>query len=132
MSKQDHPNKRKRDSEDADEEQPYSETQEPFRSHPAFDPRVEELKRTATHHIGALLQHLAGHASVSAALRNMRVKAEKAMDIRLPDRVMIALVGDTGAGMCMLSRNVRTSAHKSQAKAPCSMLSRTSLVWPEW
>lgn len=88
MSKQDHPNKRKRDSEDADEEQPYSETQEPFPSHPAFDPRVEELKRTATHHIGALLQHLAGHASVSAALRNMRVKAEKAMDIRLPDRVI--------------------------------------------
>lgn len=127
MSKQDHSNKRKRDSEDADEEQPYSETQEPFPSHPAFDPRVEKLKSSATHHIDALLQHLAGNASVSAALRNMKGKAEKAMKMREPDRLMIALVGDTGAGMCTLSQNDTSNADKSQARALCSMPSRTSL-----
>lgn len=113
MNKHDHSNKRKRDTEDAEEEQPYSETQEAFPFHPAFDPRVEELKSSATHHINALLQHLAGHASISAALRNMKGKAVDATKMREPDRLMIALVGDTGAGMCMLPRNVRTSAHKS-------------------
>lgn len=97
-------NKRKRDMDDDGDvdddevETPYDERQEPFPSHPAFDPRIAEMKARATIHLNRLSEHLAESEQSHPALQHMRAKAQNAAEMREPDRQMIALVGDAGAG----------------------------------
>lgn len=90
----------KRKAQDDDEdERPYEESQEPFPNHPAFNRRIEELKKIVEKHIGQLSMQLKANASIAPAVRNMHRKSEKAINMRDPDRLMTALVGDAGAGM---------------------------------
>lgn len=81
-----------------EEEAPYDEKQEPFPQHPAFDPRVSELKASATKQLTSFCERIAEMEQSHPDLRNMQVKAQQAQEMREPDRQMIALVGDAGAG----------------------------------
>jgi flagellar biosynthesis GTPase FlhF len=80
------------------EERPYNENEEPFPAHPAFDERIKTLKTSATANMSRLLQSLAENVSASQSLLHMQKKAESALIMPDPDRLLIALVGDTGAG----------------------------------
>jgi flagellar biosynthesis GTPase FlhF len=86
--------------EDADmaDDEPYDEAQEAYPQRPAFDKSLHALdEKTAalTKRLQSLLEQ---HISASSHLQNMKSKAEEAMLPPTPKRLMVAMVGATGAG----------------------------------
>jgi hypothetical protein len=77
----------------------YDGSKEPFPQRPAYDKGLYDLHKKNQRLVKSLLNVLDKHSSVSKELRNMQCKAQEAMKVPVPDRVMVALVGGTGAGM---------------------------------
>jgi ABC-type glutathione transport system ATPase component len=78
-------------------------SKEPFPQRPAYDKGLYSLYKKNQKLVNQLLKVLKPHASVSKELQNMLAKAEEAMELPVPERVMVALVGGTGAGKSNLS-----------------------------
>lgn len=88
------------DERDADimDDRPYSEAQEAFPPRPAFDPALWDLEKKFALKTKGLQKALGKHRSVSSDLRNIKSKADEAVVPLTPERLMVAMVGATGAG----------------------------------
>jgi hypothetical protein len=76
----------------------YDGSKEPFPQRPAYDKGLYDLYKKNKKLVKQLLQLLDKHSSASKELQNMQWKAQEAMKLPVPDRVMVALVGGTAAG----------------------------------
>lgn len=76
----------------------YDGPKEPFPQRPAYDKGLYNLYKKNHKLVKSLLKVLDKHSSVSKELQNMQWKAQEAMKVPVPERVMVALVGGTGAG----------------------------------
>ncbi|GAB7327258.1 hypothetical protein MBLNU13_g11149t1 [Cladosporium sp. NU13] len=65
---------------------------------PAYDKALYNINDECRKLLKDFCKALEPHASVSKEARNMLSKAEEAMKLPVPERVMVALLGNTGAG----------------------------------
>ena len=80
----------------------YDGSKEPFPQRPAYDKGLYDLYKKNHKLVKSLLKILDKHSSVSKELQNMQWKAQEAMKLPVPDRVMVALVGSTAAGKLLI------------------------------
>jgi hypothetical protein len=76
----------------------YDGSKEPFPPRPAYDKGLYDVFKKNRKLAEQLLKVLDKHAHASKELQNMQLKAREAVKLPTPDRVMVALVGGTGAG----------------------------------
>jgi hypothetical protein len=77
----------------------YDGSKEPFPQRPAYDKGLYDVYKKNRKLVEQLLAILNKHTDVSKELQNMQSKAHEGVKVPVPDRVMVALVGGTGAGM---------------------------------
>jgi hypothetical protein len=77
---------------------PYDEDTEAFPHCAAFDQALQTLEEETVSLAKKLRKTLEQHASVSESLQNMKVKIDEAVEPPEPERLMIVMVGATGAG----------------------------------
>jgi hypothetical protein len=77
---------------------PYDEATEAFPHYAAFDQALHTLDEETVLLATKLRKTLEEHASVSESLQNMKLKIDEAVEPPEPERLMIAMVGATGAG----------------------------------
>lgn len=80
----------------------YDGSKEPFPQRPAYDKGLYDLYKKNHKLVKSLLKVLDKHSSVSKELQNMQWKAQEAMKLPVPERVMVALVGSTAAGKLLV------------------------------
>lgn len=73
-------------------------SKEPYPQRPAYDIALYNLLNKNQKLVKQLLNVIDQHAHISKELQNMQTKAREAVRLPTPDRVMVALVGGTGAG----------------------------------
>lgn len=86
------------EEDDGAHEEGYNENMEQFPTSPAYDKHLPKLKGKATVLLQQLLLQLQAHGLRSQDIKNMHVSALEAGEEGEPQKLMIALVGDTGAG----------------------------------
>lgn len=86
------------DEANVEDEVVYDGSKEPFPKRPAYDKALYDLLKKDQKLVKKLLKVIDQHAHVSKELQNMQAKAREAIKLPTPDRVMVALVGGTGAG----------------------------------
>jgi len=77
---------------------PYDEATEAFSHYAAFYQALQTLDEETVSLAKKLRKTLEEHASVSDSLQNMKLKIDEAVEPPEPERLMIAMVGATGAG----------------------------------
>jgi hypothetical protein len=77
----------------------YDGSKEPFPQRPAYDKGLYDVYKKNRKLVEQLLAILNKHTDVGKELQNMQSKAHEGVKVPVPDRVMVALVGGTGAGM---------------------------------
>lgn len=80
------------------DDRPYDEATEAFPARPAFDKELQALDETTVALATMLRKTLEDHSSVSETLQNMKPKLDEAVQPPTPERLMVAMVGVTGAG----------------------------------
>ena len=88
------------DEENADtmDDKPYSEAQEAFPQHPAFDKALVPLDAKLVSLTKQLQKTLVDHSFVSEGLQNIKLRADAATKPPTPEHIMVAMVGPTAAG----------------------------------
>jgi hypothetical protein len=76
----------------------YSEAQEAFPQRPAFDKDLWALEKKIASLTKQLQKTLGKYSSFSKDLQNIKSKADDAVVPLAPERLMVAMVGATGAG----------------------------------
>jgi ABC-type glutathione transport system ATPase component len=71
---------------------------EPFPQRPAYDKGLHDVYKKNKMLAVQLLTIFNKYSHISKELQNMQSKAVEAVKLHVPDRVMVALVGGTGAG----------------------------------
>ena len=92
----------------------YSEQHEELPKRAAFDPQLEELAKSSMVAVRRLHEFLNEQASSSADLRNMIASAEARLKMPEVPRMMVALVGATGAGEWCLLQDLRTALRETR------------------
>jgi flagellar biosynthesis GTPase FlhF len=79
-------------------DEPYNEAQEDYPERPAFSQALRVLCDDTMHLTRQLQDAMNRHSSASEHLRNLLLKADEAVVPPTPERLMVAMVGATGAG----------------------------------
>jgi len=83
-------------------DEPYNEAQEQYPQRPAFDSALHDLDVNIAGLTRQLQDALKKHSSASEHLQSMKLKVDEAVMPPTPERLLVAIMGATGAGKTSL------------------------------